>query len=299
MSYKLYDIFTKQTIEIHEGEIMDKCRELGIHNASLSKLGKNRGSRRKSMQNRYILEKDKDKIFTLIEFETGKEYDCVTNQSLFMQLKCLEISPNDTKYIHQLKTGKQQMATICGKIFTLKGAVEKTRRFNKMKITCPKYEEKRAIQLLRLKIRDRVRNRIRMAVKRGMTTNTKRDTTLALLGCSISFYMEYIKAKFETGMNWDNYGNGDGKWNLEHCTPCALFDLTKEEEQRKCFHYSNTKPMWSLENAAKNDKTPEEWEEYKARKPTNIRATQGANFVAASVARNFSSGDLSLSSSPT
>jgi hypothetical protein len=30
-----------------------------------------------------------------------------------------------------------------------------------------------------------------------------------------------------------------------------LFDLTKKDQQEKCFHYSNLQPLWALENIKK------------------------------------------------
>ena len=268
LRYKLYDIFTKQVIEIHEGEVVDKCKQLGIDNTALAHLVHCKGKTSKCIKNRYILEENKHKIFTLVEFETGKEYDCINNKSLFIQLGILpeSISDNETKYIYELKKGRQAFASICGRVFKLKNGKEKKSRFKPLKSSGDEYEKILSNQTLKNKIISRVRSRIQKAVKYKMVTNTKKDRTLTLLGCSISFYMGYLEAKFEPGMNWGNYGQGEGKWNLEHCVPCALFDMTKEEEQRKCFHYSNTKPMWSLENTAKNDKTPEEWEIFKKRR---------------------------------
>ena len=49
-------------------------------------------------------------------------------------------------------------------------------------------------------------------------------------------------------MAWDNYGTGqNGKgtqeWQIDHIKPCASFDLSKESEQKKCFHYTNLQPL--------------------------------------------------------
>jgi len=45
-----------------------------------------------------------------------------------------------------------------------------------------------------------------------------------------------------------------GKWHLDHVRPCASFDLTKPEEQEKCFHYSNYQPLWAEQNLSKGAK---------------------------------------------
>ena len=53
-------------------------------------------------------------------------------------------------------------------------------------------------------------------------------------------------------MTWDNWGNGIGKWNMDHITAVRKFDLSKEEDRLKCFHYTNYQPMWWIDNQAKS-----------------------------------------------
>lgn len=53
-------------------------------------------------------------------------------------------------------------------------------------------------------------------------------------------------------MNWDNYGQGNDRWVIDHIIPCAAFDLTNVEDQKKCFHHTNLRALWWLDNARKN-----------------------------------------------
>lgn len=80
----------------------------------------------------------------------------------------------------------------------------------------------------------------------------KIESAIKLLGCTIDFFREYIESKFKPGMSWDNHGLYG--WHLDHIIPCKFFDLTKEEEQKKCFHYSNFQPLWAGENLSKGAK---------------------------------------------
>jgi len=52
-------------------------------------------------------------------------------------------------------------------------------------------------------------------------------------------------------MNWDNYGLYG--WHIDHIIPCDAFNLIEEEEQLKCFHYTNLQPLWAEENLRKSN----------------------------------------------
>ena len=54
-------------------------------------------------------------------------------------------------------------------------------------------------------------------------------------------------------MSWENHGT----WHIDHRVPCAKFDLTKKEEQEKCFHYTNLQPLWAKDNLSKGNKYDE------------------------------------------
>lgn len=123
---------------------------------------------------------------------------------------------------------------------------------NKDKIN--KYYKERKKTNIRFKLRDLLSKRILSAIKNQY--GIKAVTTIKLLGCDIETIRKYLESKFQDGMSWENHGKGSGKWNIDHIIPCAAFDLTKEEEQRKCFHYSNLQPLWEIDNLIKSDKLP-------------------------------------------
>lgn len=72
------------------------------------------------------------------------------------------------------------------------------------------------------------------------------------LGCTSDELKIYLESKFKPGMSWDNYGVHG--WHIDHIKPCAKFDMTDPEEQRRCFHYTNLQPLWATENRRKHDK---------------------------------------------
>ena len=87
--------------------------------------------------------------------------------------------------------------------------------------------------------------RIHHSIKDGY----KSAKTLELLGCSIEELKIHLQSQFKEGMSWDNYGIHG--WHIDHIRPCALFDLTDPEEQKKCFNYSNLQPLWASDNCSK------------------------------------------------
>jgi hypothetical protein len=98
---------------------------------------------------------------------------------------------------------------------------------------------------------------IRKSINNALFERQQRKTKfLHLLGCSIPEYRAYLEDKFTQGMSWDNYGH-EG-WHIDHIIPLSKFDLTREEDQRACFHYLNTQPLWGEDNWKKYNHTPDE-----------------------------------------
>lgn len=104
----------------------------------------------------------------------------------------------------------------------------------------------------RYKIQSRIKRNLRRRIIHVIQSGYKSDSTMNLLGCSIDFFLEYLSKQFDNKMNWDNYGQYG--WHIDHILPCDSFDLTLEEAQRKCFHYTNLRPLWWTDNLSKSKK---------------------------------------------
>ena len=100
------------------------------------------------------------------------------------------------------------------------------------------------------KLRQNLSRRVRQELKKHVLKKTQ--STLLYVGCSMEQLKKYLESKFEEGMTWDNW-SVDG-WHIDHIVPCSSFDLTKEEEQKKCFHYTNLQPLWAKDNLEKSNK---------------------------------------------
>jgi hypothetical protein len=103
---------------------------------------------------------------------------------------------------------------------------------------------------LQTKIKHKLRSRLSSALK--ICRASKLHHTFELIGCTPEFLASYIKSKLKDGMTVQDLL--DGKIHIDHIIPCAAFDLTKAEEQRKCFHYTNLQPLWAIDNLKKNAK---------------------------------------------
>lgn len=89
----------------------------------------------------------------------------------------------------------------------------------------------------------------RVRINKALKHNYKSSSSIELLGCNLDFYKQYLENQFKEDMSWENYGT---LWDIDHIKPCASFDLSLEEEQKKCFYYSNTQPLYKIDNQRKN-----------------------------------------------
>ena len=89
-------------------------------------------------------------------------------------------------------------------------------------------------------LKDRASSRIYKALKKNKTSSS-----IEYLGCDIDTFKEHLQSKFLEGMDWKNYGS---IWHIDHIIP-VLF-----EEVIKSLHYTNTQPLWALDNISKGNR---------------------------------------------
>lgn len=85
------------------------------------------------------------------------------------------------------------------------------------------------------------------------TVNKKKiyRSTLNYVDLDLETLTKWFEFQFNTKMNWQNQGK---YWDIDHVVPCKSFDLTKDSDIKKCFNWSNLRPMEKLANYRKNDK---------------------------------------------
>jgi hypothetical protein len=110
-----------------------------------------------------------------------------------------------------------------------------------------------------LYIKNRYQTDINFKLRKKLTTtlwnnlnkqNTSKLVSIReLIGCTIEEYKLYIEQQFKPEMNWDNHGK---VWEIDHIKPCDSFNLTDTEQQKQCFHYSNTQPLFKTTSIAES-----------------------------------------------
>lgn len=95
-----------------------------------------------------------------------------------------------------------------------------------------------------------LRRRLGLAIREQ--AGCKSAATMTLIGCTAKELRAHLESQFRDGMAWHNYGKTG--WHVDHIKPCSHFDLTKPDDQRRCFHYANLQPLWGVENSSKRDR---------------------------------------------
>jgi hypothetical protein len=95
----------------------------------------------------------------------------------------------------------------------------------------------------------RIASTLRCRIRAALNGIGKTSRTVGLLGCSIADFRIYLESRFDHGMTWENYGTF---WEIDHIMPCAIFNLSNPDHQRRCFHFSNHQPLTVSANRKKH-----------------------------------------------
>ena len=144
-----------------------------------------------------------------------------------------------------LNRSKQQKVRL-GDIY--KNYLKEYRKKNKTDLN------KKFLKRLKTDIMFRMRHQLRSRLLKLLKSTPKQNSMINYIGCTFEFLKEYIEKQFVNGMTWENRGT---YWELDHIIPCRAFDFRVDEQVKKCFHYSNLKPILKTENRQKSDFLPD------------------------------------------
>lgn len=102
------------------------------------------------------------------------------------------------------------------------------------------------------KPRDRQAIRIYNATRYAMLAKRDLDVVRPLLGCTPRELRAFIQAKWEPGMNWNNYGKLPNQWQVDHIIALSKFNLKDPDSMAAAAHFSNIQPLWSRANNMKH-----------------------------------------------
>lgn len=98
----------------------------------------------------------------------------------------------------------------------------------------------------------RLKKNLRSRFYSALKFNEKNNSILKYLGCSVEELRAYIESKWDSNMNWSNYGFKG--WHIDHIRPLDAFDHSKEDELYKAWNYTNLQPLWWQDNLKKGRK---------------------------------------------
>lgn len=185
-----------------------------------------------------IIRKNYRKNYNKISKEKILNYNKNNKKKLLFQNKLWKINNKERvkelSKIHNSKKTKEQIKE--SNINQIKNGYKK----NWSKYQYANNIQYKLSQILRIRFLDALKSKA-----------NKTKSVLTLLGCSIKEFKLHLEQQFKPEMNWSNHGE---IWEIDHIKPCAKFDLTKLEEQQKCFHYTNQQPLYKLDNRIKGKK---------------------------------------------
>jgi hypothetical protein len=145
----------------------------------------------------------------------------------------------------------EQDRVLSERLFLL-SAKERNRYFSRERTKDPVVQQ-RNMDLVNNNPARKIASRLRSRVSSALAGRYKADKTFALIGCSPDFCRQHLESQFIPGMAWENYGRS---WHIDHKNPICMFDLSKKDEQREAFHWSNLRPLWKKKNLSRSRRGP-------------------------------------------
>lgn len=127
--------------------------------------------------------------------------------------------------------------------------------YEKNKIKILSRARKRYKESPRMKISQSVNSIINRKIRKGLLEESD-ENMFYFLQYTVDDLVLHLENKFEIWMDWDNYGVGKEKWNIDHEIPESSFKYKtmRDKEFKKCWALDNLCPFDSIENIKKGNK---------------------------------------------
>jgi hypothetical protein len=97
-----------------------------------------------------------------------------------------------------------------------------------------------------------ITQRLRARIHAALKGSGKSKSTFDLLGATKEEVLKHLESQFLPGMSWENRS----EWHIDHIVPVGC--RKSEKHLHALFHYTNLRPLWGMDNQAKNAKIPAE-----------------------------------------
>jgi len=110
-------------------------------------------------------------------------------------------------------------------------------------------------------LKERLRQQARKQKKRARTGEAIRSTIRRngrapslekMFGYTIPELKAHLERQFTKRMNWDRFLSGE--IHIDHIYPQSKFDLSDDEQWKRCWCLSNLRPLWARDNLEKNNR---------------------------------------------
>ena len=156
------------------------------------------------------------------------------------------------KYGRQYKLKNKKRIRKVNKIWEKNNIEKRTKYIKKWNMIHKTHRNKKLLERRKFDINFKISHNLRTRIYDALKRNSKSKSTMKLLDCTIPELKQHLEKQFKKDMTWDNYGYYG--WHIDHIKQCYKFDLSKPEEQRKCFNYKNLRPLWAKENLSRRRK---------------------------------------------
>lgn len=195
----------------------------------------------------------------------GRRYECKKCRSLHEEHLYHKSKDRYQKRIKEYKDKNREKVRACGRKYYQDNKqkysdykrdnidrvrIWAARHRDKFKKKYPDYYKEYFCKRRKIDYTFRITCNLRARLNSALHGRNKSNRTKEIIGCPIGNLMRHLESKFLPGMSWDNYG----EWHIDHIIPCSTFDLSNEEEQKKCFNFSNLQPLWATDNLRKGNK---------------------------------------------
>lgn len=95
------------------------------------------------------------------------------------------------------------------------------------------------------RFKEKMTQRIKRVLKGEHKSINYRNGVIKFTRDELKFHLE---KQFQPGMSWDNYGRA---WHIDHKVPVSAFNLSCDEDIKRCWSLKNLQPLFKMDNLKK------------------------------------------------